>query len=71
MIKAKLPEVSILKSSAADRSWATEGQVCPNDMMLQNVPDNTICTLTQFLGHIIPFIHDKILVEDLEDLASL
>lgn len=42
-------------------------------MMLNtlNIPDNTVCTLTQLLGDIVPLIHDEILVEHLEHLAAL
>lgn len=36
-----------------------------------NLPNDTVCTLAQLLGHIVPFIHDKVLVEDLEDLPTL
>ncbi len=48
------------------RGWTGRegrGRVC--------VPDNTIGSLAQLLGHRVSLINDKILVEDLEDLTSL
>jgi hypothetical protein len=36
-----------------------------------HLPNDTVCTLAQLLGHIVPFIHYKVLVEDLEDLPTL
>ena len=37
----------------------------------RHVPDDAIGTLPQLLGHVISLIHSKVLVEDLEDLATL
>jgi len=34
-------------------------------------PDNTISTLSKLFGHIVAFINDEVLVEDLEDLPPL
>jgi hypothetical protein len=36
-----------------------------------DVPNYPISTLTQLLGHIVSLVNDEVLVEDLEDLASL
>ena len=35
------------------------------------LPDYAICSLAKLLGNIVTFINDKVLVEDLEDLAAL
>lgn len=35
------------------------------------VPDNSICPLTQLFGNIVTLVDDEVLVEDLEDLATL
>jgi len=35
------------------------------------VPDDTVCTLSQLLGHIVTLVDDELLIEDLEDLAAL
>ena len=35
------------------------------------VPDYAISSLAKLLGNIVTFINDKVLVEDLEDLATL
>jgi hypothetical protein len=32
-------------------------------------PDNAVGALAQFLGHVVALVHNKLLVEDLEDLA--
>ena len=36
-----------------------------------NLPNDAVCALAQLLGHIIALIDNEILVEDLEDLATL
>ena len=33
------------------------------------LPDNPVGTLAELLRNIVPFIHNELLVEDLEDLA--
>lgn len=38
---------------------------------MSNLPDNAVCALAQLLGDIVALIDDKVLVEDLEDLATL
>jgi hypothetical protein len=37
----------------------------------KGLPDDAVCTLTELLGDIVVLIHDEVLVEDLEDLATL
>jgi hypothetical protein len=37
----------------------------------QRVPDNAVSTLAQLLGHSVSLVDNKVLVEDLEDLAAL
>ena len=37
----------------------------------QSLPDYAIGSLAKLLGNIVTFINDKVLVEDLEDLAAL
>ena len=39
--------------------------------MRGNIPDNAIGALAQLLRHGVPLIDDEVLVENLEDLASL
>lgn len=43
------------------------GMACTVVLQLaaRGVPDDSIGTLTQFLGHVIPLVDDKLLVEDL------
>ena len=36
-----------------------------------NIPDNAVCSLSQFLGDRVSLVDDKVLVEDLEHLSSL
>lgn len=36
-----------------------------------DLPDDAIRTLTQLLGDIVVLVDDEVLVEDLEDLATL
>lgn len=36
-----------------------------------DLPDNSVCTLSHLLGHIVPFVDNELLVEDLEGMASL
>lgn len=35
------------------------------------LPNNSVSSLTKLFGHIVAFIDDEILVEDLEDLSAL
>jgi hypothetical protein len=35
------------------------------------IPDNAVGTLSQLFGHRVPLVNNKVLVEDLEDLAAL
>ena len=59
--------------------WSDEGRdvdmVCAGGTgplsALKHVPDDAVCSLTQFLGHIVPFIDGEVLVEDFEDSAAL
>ena len=37
----------------------------------RHLPNDTVCALSQLLGHVVSLIHNKILIEDLEDLAAL
>jgi hypothetical protein len=37
----------------------------------KNIPNDTICTLTEFFCHSVPLINYEVLIEDLEDLATL
>lgn len=37
----------------------------------KGLPDYAVGSLAQLLGNIVTFINDKVLVEDLEDLAAL
>jgi hypothetical protein len=37
----------------------------------QDLPYDTVGTLAELLRHIVLFVHDKVLVENLEDLATL
>lgn len=37
----------------------------------RHLPDDTISTLAQLFGDIVVLVHDEILVEDLEDFATL
>lgn len=40
-------------------------------MPVRHVPNNTVSSLAQLLGHGVAIIHDKVLVENLKDLPSL
>lgn len=46
------------------------GQQAPA-IELGNSPDDTVGTLSDLLGHGVAFVDNKVLVKDLEDLASL
>jgi hypothetical protein len=35
------------------------------------IPDDTVGTLAQFLGHIVPLVDNELLIEDLEHFAAL
>lgn len=37
----------------------------------RNSPDNTVGSLTQFLGNGVPLVHDEVLVEHLEGFTAL
>lgn len=54
-------------SSPNGARWREEGEHVAG----ARIPDNAVSTLAQLLRHGIPLIDDKILVEDLEDLAAL
>lgn len=43
----------------------------PKQWLRADLPHDTVCALTQLLGDIVVFIHDEVLVEDLEHLATL
>lgn len=50
------------------------GQHVSNEKLIpraEYLPHDTIGSLTKLLGHIVLFVHDKVLVENLEDLAAL
>lgn len=36
-----------------------------------NIPDYAVSALAEFLGDIVAFVYDEVLVEDLEDLAPM
>jgi hypothetical protein len=43
----------------------------PQSQLQTDIPDNTICALTELLGDSVALVDDEVLVEDLEDLATL
>lgn len=58
----------------ASRQWVWRGKLADKpaaSSSAAHVPDNTISSLTKFLGDCVPLVHNKVLVEDLEDLTSL
>lgn len=61
----------VVDGSATDDISPRNVQNGVDRSLRMNSPDDTVCSLAQFLGNGVPLVHDKVLVEHLEDFTAL
>lgn len=66
----QLPRRGVMGVSRANSAKESCGGTRPNGQVIDS-PNNSVGSLTKFLGHSVSLIDNEVLVEHLEDFASL